>query len=323
MIKFDMAPAARKLVDHVMAVKAGEKALIVTDSGRSPRITEALAHAIAGTGARLAIVEMAPHAMGGVDPPAHVTAAVQASDVVFFQTTSATFHTDTMRNALAGGTRTLEMWGFEEEMMAAGPLGVDYAEMERVTAALAGRMTKGRRGRFTTPEGTDFSFSMEGRPGLGLLQLARHPGEHCACPGGEAAVCPVMGSAEGVMANPFSIEHRALGFVAEPMRIEVRGGRAHSVTGSPAGERFWSYIAEAGEDARNVAEFSIGTNNACRKRSTVREAKKAVGTCHVAFGDSQSLGGEVNAPFHVDMIYDNPTVWIDGEMVMRDGKILV
>ena len=50
MIKFNMAPAARNLADHVMAVKPGEKALIVTDSGRSPRITEALAHAIAGAG---------------------------------------------------------------------------------------------------------------------------------------------------------------------------------------------------------------------------------------------------------------------------------
>ncbi|MBI4252271.1 MAG: hypothetical protein HY618_07405, partial [Candidatus Tectomicrobia bacterium] len=82
MIKFNMAPAARKLAGHVMAVKPGEKALIVTDSGRSPCITEALAHAIAGAGARLAIAEMPPHPMGGVDPPAHVTAAIQASDVV-------------------------------------------------------------------------------------------------------------------------------------------------------------------------------------------------------------------------------------------------
>lgn len=103
----------------------------------------------------------------------------------------------------------------------------------------------------------------------------------------------------------------------------MRGGRADAITGGPAGERFWGYIAEAGEPARNVAEFSIGTNNACRKRATVREAKKALGTCHVAFGDSRSLGGEVNAPFHVDMIYDNPTVWIDGRMVMRDGRIFV
>ena len=323
MIKSNMAPAARSLADHVMAVQAGEKALIVTDSGRSPSITEALAHAIAGAGAKLAIIEMPPHPMGGVDPPAHVTAAVQASDVVFFQTTSATFHTDTMRGAIARGTRILEMWGFEEEMMVTGPLGVDYAKMERVTQALASLMTEGKTGRFTTPEGTDVSFSIEGCRGMGLLQLARNPGECCACPGGEAAVCPLMGSTEGVLVNPFSIEHRGLGFVTEPMRIEVRAGKAHAITGSPAGERFWGYIVEAGELARNVAEFAIGTNNACRKRFTVREAKKAVGTCHMAFGDSRSLGGDVNVPFHVDMIYDNPTVWFDERMVMKDGKILV
>ena len=323
MIKFNMAPTARKLVNEVMAVKPGERALIVTDSGRSPTITEALAQAVAGAGAELAIVHMSPRLMGGIDPPPHVSAAIHASDVVFLQLSYATFHTDTIRGALAGGTRTLEMWGFEEEMMVVGGANVDHAEMELISLKLTERLTRAKRGRMTTPEGSDISFSLDGREGFALLQTAHGPGEHCACPGGEATICPVRGSASGVLVSPFCIEHKDLGQISAPMRIEVKAGLAVSASGSPEGERFWAILDEAGELAKNVAEFAFGTNGACRKRVTVREAKKAMGTCHMAFGDSQSLAGEVNTPLHVDMIYDRPTVWLDDEMVMKDGNILI
>ncbi len=323
MIKFNMAPTARKIVDYILAVKPDEKALIVTDSGRSPRITEALAHAISGAGANLAIIHMTPHMMGGIDPPPHVGAAIHASDVAILQTSYASFHTNTVRQALAKGTRVLEMWGFEEEMMVVGGANVDYKEMESIPMKLSDLMTKAKTGRFTTPEGTDISFSIEGREAFALLQTARGPGEHCACPGGEATICPVLGSANGVLVSPFCIEHKDLGQITDHIRIEIKDGNAVSAGGSPAGERFWRILEEAEDLAKNVAEFAFGTNSAARKRATVREAKKAFGTCHMAFGDSQSLAGEINTPLHVDMIYDNPTVWIDEKMVMKDGKLLV
>jgi leucyl aminopeptidase (aminopeptidase T) len=215
------------------------------------------------------------------------------------------------------------MWGFEEEMMVVGGANVDHAEMESLSLKLTERLTRAKRGRMTTPEGSDISFSLDGREGFALLQTAHKSGEHCACPGGEATICPVRGSASGVLVSPFCIEHKDLGQITAPMRIEVKAGLAVSASGSPEGERFWAILDEAGELAKNVAEFAFGTNGACRKRVTVREAKKAMGTCHMAFGDSQSLAGEVNTPLHVDMIYDRPTVWLDDEMVMKDGNILI
>jgi hypothetical protein len=29
------------------------------------------------------------------------------------------------------------------------------------------------------------------------------------------------------------------------------------------------------------------------------------------------------APLHVEMIFDNPTVWVDDTVVVKDGKIVV
>ncbi|OGL67987.1 MAG: hypothetical protein A3J27_04320 [Candidatus Tectomicrobia bacterium RIFCSPLOWO2_12_FULL_69_37] len=323
MIKYNMATTARRLVDQVLAVKPGELALLVTDSDRPASITEALAHALSGAGARLAVVHMPPHQMGGVDPLPQVGAAMAASDVVVLQTSFATVHTDTARAALKKGARILDMWGWREDMMVAGGALADYDEVARITRKLADILTKARRGRFTTPEGCDMAFSLEGRTCFPLIGVARQPGEFTAVPDGEAAMSPVEGTAEGVMVNPFSIERKDLGFVKEPIRLEVKGGKVASITGSPAAERFWRLLEEHGDLAKNVAEFAIGTNPACRARETMREAKKAWGTCHMAVGDSGSIGGKVVAPLHVDMIFDRPTVWADGQIVVKDGQITV
>ncbi len=246
-----------------------------------------------------------------------------ASRTAAVQTSFATVHTDATRNALKLNTRILNMWGWEEEMMVAGGALADYGEVERITRKVTEVLTRAGTGRFTTPEGCDMTFSLEGRTCHSLIGVARNPGEFTACPDGEAAISPVEGSANGVMVNPFSIEHKDLGFVEEPMRLEIRDGNVRSITGSSAADRFWELLEECGGLSKNIAEFAVGTNPASRKRATMREAKKSYGTCHMAVGDSGTLGGNVVAPLHVDMIFDNPTVWADDEVVVKDGEIVV
>lgn len=323
MIKYNMAPTARRLVEQVMAIKPGERVLLVTDSDRSPAITEAMAHALAGAGVELAIMHMNPHLMGGIDLPPHVAGAMNASDVVVLQTSFASVHTDTHREARKHGARILDMWGWEEEMMTVGGALADYDEVARITGRVTEALSKAATGRFTTPEGCDISFSLKGRDSNSLIGVARNPGEFTACPDGESAIAPVEGTTNGVMVNPFSIERKDLGFVTEPIRIEVKDGQVVSISGSAAADRFWALLEEYGELAKNMAEFAVGTNPASRKRATMREAKKSYGTCHMAVGDSGSIGGNVVAPPHVDMIFDNPTVWADDEIILKDGKILI
>ena len=47
------------------------------------------------------------------------------------------------------------------------------------------------------------------------------------------------------------------------------------------------------------------------------------GAVHVGIGTSANLGGSVQAKTHFDAIMRAPTVWIDDEVVLRDGVVLV
>jgi leucyl aminopeptidase (aminopeptidase T) len=64
-------------------------------------------------------------------------------------------------------------------------------------------------------------------------------------------------------------------------------------------------------------------NRRCLLGVGIREAKKASGIPHVAIGDNRSIGGTVESSLHIDFILTRPTVWLDGQEVVREGKLLV
>ncbi|MFC1958639.1 aminopeptidase, partial [Chloroflexota bacterium] len=78
-----------------------------------------------------------------------------------------------------------------------------------------------------------------------------------------------------------------------------------------------------GDSAKNIAELAIGTNRKARLGVTIRETKKAWGTVHVALGDSRSLGGKVESPLHMDMIFREPTLTVDGQTIVKEGQIVL
>jgi len=43
--------------------------------------------------------------------------------------------------------------------------------------------------------------------------------------------------------------------------------------------------------------------------------EKAAGTVHIAIGDDHAIGGDTDAPIHLDGILTEPTVFADGEVV--------
>ena len=47
------------------------------------------------------------------------------------------------------------------------------------------------------------------------------------------------------------------------------------------------------------------------------------GTCHVAFGDNLGFGGTIDCDSHLDGVVLEPTVSLDGEVVVDDGEVLV
>lgn len=88
----------------------------------------------------------------------------------------------------------------------------------------------------------------------------------------------------------------------------------------PTGSRLLATLGD--DDGRMLDEFGIGTNHKARIIGVVLEDEKAFGTIHVAFGSKATFGGTIQAGVHIDLIVNEPDVFIDGQQIQEKGRFL-
>jgi leucyl aminopeptidase (aminopeptidase T) len=102
----------------------------------------------------------------------------------------------------------------------------------------------------------------------------------------------------------------------ERLRFEVEDGYVTDISDDEIREQVETAAEAVGRDAYNVAELGIGTNVGVSELvGSVLLDEKAAGTIHIAIGDDASIGGDTEAPLHLDGIVRDPTVYADGERV--------
>src|SRR3972149_1050077 len=148
------------------------------------------------------IAIMTPRKAHGYDPTPSIKAT--ARDPQIYLTSTAMAHAPLTNELLDLGKRFLLMEELTPDMMLPdGPAGADYVAMDVVGQKVADAFTKGKTVRVQSDGGTDLTVSIEGRNGRSVA--ARIPvmrasgGGGCAFPDGEAHVCPVEGTGEGII----------------------------------------------------------------------------------------------------------------------------
>ena len=73
----------------------------------------------------------------------------------------------------------------------------------------------------------------------------------------------------------------------------------------------------------NVAELGVGLNPNARLNGTMLDDEGVMGTIHIGIGTSHTLGGDVVAPTHYDLLMWSPEIEVDGVVIQRDQEILI
>ena len=314
----DLERAVAAVVSECLGVREGEQVLVVCNPA-----TIGLGERIRGeagkAGADAVTALMAERSGHAVEPPAAVAAAMQAADVVLAPTVQSLSHTAARREASAAGVRIATLPGVTEEMLAR-MMSADVGGLRRHGRALADRLSAGSEARVTSANGTDLRLGIGEREGIPDDGDLTAPGAFGNLPCGEAFIAPLEGTSEGTLVVDGSIAE--LGKVSEPVELTIEGGHVRSAAGQ-MGERLLALLEPGGEGGTNVAELGIGTNEKAILTGEVLEDEKILGTAHVAFGASASIGGTVQVPVHIDCVVLEATVEIDGEAVLRAGELVV
>ncbi|MDD5607770.1 MAG: aminopeptidase [Ignavibacterium sp.] len=303
-----------------MGAKKNEKILVITDEIKR-EIGLSLHQNAIRLGYHSLLVEMKSGKINGEEPSDEVAELMQKFDVVFCPTAKSLTHTDARRNASAKGVRIATFPGITKDVMIRG-LNADYKKISALTIKLQKILETGKEIRVTAPAGTDISFSIAGRKAYASKGLFHAKGESGNLPTGEAFLAPVEGTANGVFVVDGSMA--GLGLIKNAnIKIEVENGFAAKISGGVIAKKLKAMLDSVGKNARNIAEFGIGTNDSAKLSGVLLEDEKVMGTIHIALGNNVSMGGSVNVPIHLDGVVKKPTVWMDNKLLMKDGKLLV
>ena len=307
-----------RLMSESMKLQNGERVCVVTDTERLS-LAEIFTSVAAKFDTDPIMVVMTPRAQHGSEVPEMISAAMKEADAVFQVVTHAMTHTDATRDAMQAGSRVLVLRGITEDLMLYGAINADYQQIAARCLQVSNLMRNAKQAHISTEKGTDLVMTLEGRPPHILDGIVKGPGTFAAMPDGEIAISPVEKTTEGILVIEHSMD--GLGLLDEPIYLDVKEGLAVSVKGGRSADKLTRLIDEADEGANNIAEFAIGANPQARLVGNLAEDKKLEGSVHIAIGDNHVLGGKVTSNIHLDGMLLNPTVKLDGTLVIDQGTL--
>ncbi len=321
-----------KNVVHVcMGIEPGERVLLITDKALNQE-QELLAKTIEAIGpaelrrwtlpekerplkvAPPDILDCARNFDVGIQFLAHTTTAEQPYRFSLLQAAA-----ETNRIRLGVGLN-IDQAIFENELSA------DYATISDITYKLRDSLEGTSNVHITSPLGTDLSFSIAGRQIAVDPGIVRKPGYY-NLPSGECYVAPIENSASGTLVVDKSFPNI---LIREPITLTFEHGRVIDIQGGREAEQLKQLIEEGekqpdGEGCRTIAELGIGTNPAARITGNVMTDEKVMGTIHIAIGHNAvaPYNGQNRAPIHLDGVMGDPTLFVDGTLLIDNGKYLV
>ena len=309
--------AAKTALKSCMALNQDETLLIVTDDNK-----QSIGQALYIEGQKLAkealLVTMPPARVNGQEPPKPIADLMAEYDVIVCPTTKSMTHTDARRNACAKGARAATMPGISEDIMIR-TLKADYDLIAERTFKLSEMLDKAKTAKITTAKGTDLTLPIEGIKAISSTGLIREKGKGGNLPSGESFLMPEEGKADGTLVIDASVA--TIGMTTEPITVTIKNGYAVKFEGGAQAAELEKMLSEFGKNGLNCAELGIGTNHAAKITGLILEDEKVMGTIHIAFGNNVSMGGTCNVGIHVDCVVYKPTVFIDDQEIMKDGKL--
>jgi leucyl aminopeptidase (aminopeptidase T) len=220
-------------------------------------------------------------------------------------------------------------------------VSIDYSKLRKTCAKLSEKMKGAKEIEISTKRGTDMVIGINGRKPHRDDGDYRSPGSWGNLPSGEIFISPELGSSNGiyVVDGSLTVERKTLK-IKEPVRIKVKNGFVVGVSGGMEARVFKRYLEKSEKvplslleegkiskekaeiyvkNTKNLGEFGVGLNPNAKITGNLLEDEKVLGTAHIAVGSNYD--GDAPTLIHSDGVFRNPTVKVDGEMILKYGRM--
>lgn len=303
----------------------GRERLLIVSSGRYQAETAALKQAarnITGHVELLLLDELSMHVGAYFNER---EAAFDAYDVIIGAAEYSLITTKAVKRAIARKKRFLSLplsTNDGRSMLSYDFLQADPIKSKIMANVMLDYFYTASRIDIKTAGGTDLHLCIRGRR-AGYFNGCCRDGKGLSSASVEIYVPIVEDRTEGTLVLDGSMGY--IGRVEQPVEIIFNGGRITYIENNVSGRKLNDYIS-CFEDHRmyTASEFGIGLNtySRCRGRCYI-EDESAYGTFHIGFGRNIALGGMQDAVGHFDLVAHNADIYVDNQMIMEQGKIMI
>jgi len=205
-------------------------------------------------------------------------------------------------------------------------LDTDYHKMFQIGAKLEKILKDSKKVEVYSKSGTNLKFSVARRQWLiddGVIsdEDIERGDVILNLPTGEVFTAPVEDSINGVFVMDTPRYYK--GQKIAGLKLTFENGKLVDFKAREGETEFKELLDTNTGDKDRFAEFGIGINADAELNAPLILEEKAMGTIHIAIGDNRSFGGNNNSTLHVDLISVNPTVKVEGKIIMENGKLQI
>jgi len=326
----ELVPGARNAVRTCLAVRPGERVVLLTDRG-AQEIAAALAEQVRAVGAALESFVIEDYVTRPSRAlPLPVVEGFRRAQVSIFAAGALPGELS-MRRAMTAivnerRMRHGHMVGISRRIMVEG-MRADFHAVAALTTWVRERAMRAREIVCTTPAGTDlrahFLPELKWIPTPGLISTAKWGN----LPGGETFTSPARVDGifvvDGVLGDWLAPKH---GDMREyPLTITIEKSRIVDLAcdNAAALADFRAYTS-VDENSNRVGEYALGTNLAVKDIIGNMLQDEKIPGVHIAFGHpySEHTGAKWTSSTHIDVVGRDFDVWLDGEQIMARGRYL-
>ncbi|MBI2558901.1 aminopeptidase [Candidatus Woesearchaeota archaeon] len=199
-------------------------------------------------------------------------------------------------------------------------IDVNYKPLQTQHESIRQRLEKAKEVHITTPAGTDFYYNKSGINAISADGNYTMPGTGGNLPAGEVYAPPNGKKIEGkIVIDGSSRTHEHTILIRNPVELTISNGEITDIKGGEEAKQLENTLKWAASVAKNpgnvrrICELGIGLNPNAQIIGAMIVDDKTLGTAHIGIGSNYWFGGSIYAIIHLDQVFKNPTIYLDGE----------
>ncbi|MDA1197124.1 MAG: aminopeptidase [Nanoarchaeota archaeon] len=202
-------------------------------------------------------------------------------------------------------------------------IDIDYKPLQSSLKMLRDILDKGKVVHVTSKAGTDLYYGIEGMKALMADGDYKNPGTGGNFPAGETYI-PCKGNSNvygTVVIDGSSRNRKGTLVIKNPITLTIVEGSITKIEGGKEAKALKETLEWAAKRAKHpstvyrIGELGFGMNPKAKIIGSTLVDEKTQGTAHIAIGSNYWMGGSIYAIIHLDQIFRDIEVEVDGKKI--------